>query len=56
MNRRLNTMRFCLCGHGQGAHRNGRGPCIGERRKAGAWVACECDTFQPAPEEVTDRM
>lgn len=49
--RRLNQMKFCECRHGQGAHRNGRGPCVGERMVKGAWVACTCLAFtQELPE------
>lgn len=52
--RRLNQMRFCECRHGQGAHRNGRGPCFGERMIVGVWTPCKCLEFvaerQPADE------
>jgi hypothetical protein len=44
--RRLNEMTFCVCHHGQGAHRNGTGPCFGERRIAGTWIPCKCNGFE----------
>ncbi len=48
--RRLNQMRFCTCKHGQSAHRNGAGPCFGERMIGGAWFSCTCDAFDPEAE------
>lgn len=49
--RRLNQMRFCECRHGQGAHRNGVGPCVGERMIKGVWQSCTCMAFvQETPE------
>jgi hypothetical protein len=48
--RRLNQMRFCTCRHGQSAHRNGEGPCFGERMIGGAWFSCACNAFDPEPE------
>ncbi len=48
--RRLNQMRFCTCRHGQSAHRNGAGPCFGERMVGGTWISCPCDTFDPEPD------
>ncbi len=48
--RRLNQMRFCVCKHGQSAHRNGEGPCFGERMLGGAWFPCGCNTFDPEPD------
>jgi hypothetical protein len=48
--RRLNQMNFCVCGHGQGAHRNGSGPCFGERMVGGVWWSCECLKFDLEPD------
>lgn len=48
--RRLNDHRFCVCAHGQGAHRNGTGKCVGEKRFKGSWVSCACEVFVYQPE------
>lgn len=48
--RRLNDMKFCVCRHGQGAHRKNTGACSGIRRVTGGWwVACSCPAFAPEP-------
>lgn len=47
--RRL-VVRYCICGHGQGAHHDGHSYCVGEKynRRADTYSDCTCERFTEA--------